>query len=133
MPLTTPEVVRLHGLGEGLFDRLAAFLRPMLSAATDVPRPDRFEARFYAEDTNLDMLCCLLDELPDGVTEIMSHPGLPDVQLATTSSYVRFRGQELEALTSPRARERAVVASVALISFAGLGPGQRAGAGAAGG
>jgi predicted glycoside hydrolase/deacetylase ChbG (UPF0249 family) len=107
MPLTTPEIARLHGFGEGVVDNVAAFLAPMLTAASDVPHPDHFEAGFYGETATLDSLCSILDALPEGVTEVMSHPGLPDEALTATSSYNRQRGQELEALTSAAARTKA--------------------------
>jgi len=96
------------------------FLRPMLLASTDVPRPDRFETRFYDERATLAMLHEIIDTLPEGVTEIMCHPGLPDEQLAAVSGYNRQRAAELAALTDPGLREHLRAAGVELTSFSEL-------------
>jgi len=96
------------------------FLRPMLLASTDVPRPDRFETRFYDEHATLAMLREIIDTLPDGVTEIMCHPGLPDEHLAAVSGYNRQRAAELAALTDPSLREHLRTARVKLMSFKAL-------------
>jgi predicted glycoside hydrolase/deacetylase ChbG (UPF0249 family) len=96
------------------------FLRPMLLASTDVPRPDRFEIRFYDERATLAMLHEIIDTLPEGVTEIMCHPGLSDEQLAAVSGYNRQRAAELAALTDPGLREHLRAAGVELTSFSEL-------------
>jgi len=96
------------------------FLRPMLLAATDVPRPDCFETRFYDEGATLAMLHNIIDSLPDGVTEIMCHPGLPDEHLAAVSSYNRQRAAELAALTDPGLRDHLRSAGIELISYSAL-------------
>jgi len=96
------------------------FLHPMLLASTDVLRPDRFEARFYDERATSAMLEEIIAGLPHAVTEIMSHPGLPDETLAAITGYNRQRAQELAVLTAPGLRERVRTAGVELISFAGL-------------
>ena len=93
------------------------FLRPMLLASTDVPRPDRFETRFYDEHATLAMLHGIVDTLPEGVTELMCHPGFADEQLAAISGYNRQRAAELAALTDPGLREHLRAAGVELISF----------------
>ncbi len=96
------------------------FLRPMLLASTDVSRPDRFETRFYDEHATLAMLHEIIDTLPEGVTEIMCHPGFADEQLAAVSGYNRQRAAELAALTDPSLRDHLHAARVERISFSGL-------------
>jgi len=96
------------------------FLRPMLLASTDVRCPDYFEARFYDEQATAAMLDQILANLPEGVTEIMSHPGLADESLAAITSYNRQRAAELQVLTAPGLRERVKAAGIELISFAGI-------------
>ena len=96
------------------------FLRPMLLASTDVPRPDRFETRFYDEHATLAMLREIIDTLPEGVTELMCHPGFADEHLAAVSGYNRQRAAELAALTDPGLREHLRAAGVQLVSFGAL-------------
>ena len=45
-----------------------------------------------------------LETLPDGVTELMVHPGHPDDELARLTGYVAGRERELAALVSPQSR-----------------------------
>jgi predicted glycoside hydrolase/deacetylase ChbG (UPF0249 family) len=96
------------------------FLRPMLLASTDVVRPDRFETRFYDEHATLATLHEIIDTLPEGVTEIMCHPGLPDEQLAAVSGYNRQRAAELAALADSSLKEHLRTAGVQLVSFGAL-------------
>jgi predicted glycoside hydrolase/deacetylase ChbG (UPF0249 family) len=51
----------------------------------------------------LDHLIKLLEKLPNGVSEIMCHPGYSDDSLEQTSGYNRIREQELAALTDQSA------------------------------
>ncbi len=97
------------------------FLLPMLLASTGVPRPDRFETRFYDKGATLATLHAIIDTLPEGVTEIMCHPGLPDEHLAAISGYNRQRAAELAALTDPGLHDHLRRAGVELISFGALG------------
>jgi hypothetical protein len=96
------------------------FLRPMLLAATDVRRPDHFEAAFYDDNANASTLDQILAHLPEGVTEIMTHPGLADEKLVKLTSYSHQRARELEVLTAPGVREKVKALGIELISFAGL-------------
>ena len=65
-------------------------------------------------------LLALLDELPDGATEIMMHPGYDDVVLALQDTYRREREREVAALCSPAVKERLARGDIQLVSFAGL-------------
>ncbi len=68
-----------------------------------IPHPDYFYASFFGNNAVLDHLIRLLEELPDGVSEIMCHPGYSDESLEQTSGYNRIREQELAALTDQSA------------------------------
>jgi predicted glycoside hydrolase/deacetylase ChbG (UPF0249 family) len=82
-----------------------------------VRRPDYFEPRFYGEHATLETLLTIIEELPEGVTEIMCHPGLADESLAALTGYNTGRAAELAALTDPRVRARLDAAGIQLVSF----------------
>lgn len=65
-------------------------------------------------------LLALIDHLPDGITELMLHPGYDDAVLAALDSYRHQREREIAALTSPAVRERLRRPDVKLVSFAEL-------------
>jgi len=69
----------------------------------DIPHPDYFYASFFGKYAVLDHLIKLLDKLPNGLSEIMCHPGYSDDSLEQTSGYNRIREQELAALTDQSA------------------------------
>jgi len=50
-------------------------------------------------------LLTTLTQLPDGLTELMTHPGHPDAELAQLTVFAEGRDQELAALTAPSVRE----------------------------
>lgn len=97
-----------------------SFLADGLASAPDVPHPDYFEARFYGAGATVETLLAILDHLPEGVTEVMSHPALPDASLATLTSYNTQRALELQALTDERVLARAAELGLALRSFTAL-------------
>ncbi len=68
-----------------------------------IPHPDYFYASFFGPNAVLDHLIELLEELPNGVSEMMCHPGYSDESLEQTSGYNRIREQELAALTDQSA------------------------------
>lgn len=96
-----------------------AFIAPLL-AASGVRRPNRFEPRFYGAQATVGTLLTFLDQLPDGVTELMCHPGLPDPGMAAVSSYNTQRAAELAVLTNLRVRTRVRERGIELISFGAL-------------
>jgi predicted glycoside hydrolase/deacetylase ChbG (UPF0249 family) len=63
--------------------------------------PDRFLAGFFGTGANLKQLHIMLHELPEGVSEIMCHPGFVDETLREVSGYWEERKVELDALTHP--------------------------------
>jgi len=102
-----------------LVELVPAFILPLL-AASGVRRPNRFEARFYGKQATAEVLYNILSQLPDGVTELMCHPGLPDPGLVGLSSYNAQRAAELAALTDSGVRAFAQRLGVELISFQSL-------------
>lgn len=62
----------------------------------------------------------LIDDLPEGITELMLHPGYDDAVLAAQDPYRHQRQREIAALTSPAVRERLRRGDVRLASFAEL-------------
>ncbi len=61
---------------------------------------DNFYASFFGESASLKHALDLLSNLPDGVSELMCHPGYSDDELQSTSGYHETRDLEREILTS---------------------------------
>jgi predicted glycoside hydrolase/deacetylase ChbG (UPF0249 family) len=79
--------------------------------------PDRFISTFFGRDAvTLDYLLALLDTLPDGISELMCHPGFDDPALAS-SSYRAEREIELAVLTHPAVRQRVEELRIELVTF----------------
>ncbi len=97
-----------------------AALLAALAAAPAVRHPDHFEPRFFGEHATEATLRSILAELPEGVTELMCHPGQVDPALEALSSYSRFRPLELAALATPGLRAAAEARGVRLIHFGDL-------------
>jgi len=100
------------------------FLREMarqdiaLVKARGIPHPDHFVHSFYGEDAvALDNLLDILAGLPEGVSELMTHPGLPDEELLTKSAYGPERERELELLCHPRVKQRIGELGIELVTF----------------
>jgi predicted glycoside hydrolase/deacetylase ChbG (UPF0249 family) len=89
-------------------------------AASDVPHPDFFETRFYGAGATIETLLEILDHLPEGLTEVMCHPGLPDAGLAALTRYNAERALELRVLTDERVLARVDALGIALRSFHAL-------------
>ena len=111
-----------------IFDDLPAELRDrskqevskILIDAIDVPKPDHFIADFYDEDVSEETLFRIIDNLPEGVSELMTHPGYHDSDLTDFSIYNQPRLRELDLLTSAAVRERLKANQIELISFGKL-------------
>ena len=79
---------------------------------------DRFRGiALQNEPAFLVRLLALLDRLEPGTTELMVHPGRPDVALAAWDGYVAPRAVELAALTASAVRERLRRGDVCLTHF----------------
>jgi predicted glycoside hydrolase/deacetylase ChbG (UPF0249 family) len=92
-------------------------LRKLLA---DSPAPfwtDCFEARFYDEGVTLENLRTLLINLPEGVTELMSHPAHND---NIQQSYAAQREVELALLTDPSLPPLLQEQAIELITFGDL-------------
>jgi predicted glycoside hydrolase/deacetylase ChbG (UPF0249 family) len=79
--------------------------------------PSNFVTDFYDEGATLDNLLNVLKTLPEGVTEIMSHPGYVDEEILRESSYNRQRERELAVLTDPQARAALDANGIKLATF----------------
>jgi predicted glycoside hydrolase/deacetylase ChbG (UPF0249 family) len=72
--------------------------------ASGVVSSDGLRVDFFGADANQKLLLGLLKNLPEGVTELMVHPGLVDDDLLSSSGYAHERQVELEVLTSQATR-----------------------------
>lgn len=90
-------------------------------AEKPVRAPDHFVPSFYADNVSVDYLLRVLDWLPDGVSELMTHPGYSDETLTHESGYNTKREEEIAALTDPRVRQRIAERGIELTTFASLG------------
>lgn len=92
-----------------------------LVRGSGVSHPDHFVGGFFgAEALTMERLLRILEELPAGVTELMTHPGLADEQLRRESGYAEERERELELLCHPRVREKVNELGIELVNFSVL-------------
>lgn len=61
---------------------------------------DSFSGDFYGNNVGIDLLKRIIQNAPNGITEIMTHPAFLDDDLNLLSSYNKQRETELEILTS---------------------------------
>jgi predicted glycoside hydrolase/deacetylase ChbG (UPF0249 family) len=89
-----------------------------LVQARGIPHPDHFIRSFYGEETlTLGSLLGIIEGLPEGISELMTHPGLPDEKLLARSTYAKERERELELLCHPRVKERIGELGIELVNF----------------
>jgi len=89
--------------------------------AGEVPRwPDHFESGFYDRTATLGDLLLILANLPEGITELMCHPGYADDLLTFRNDYTVKREAELAALTHTSVREMIRAEGIALVRFGDL-------------
>jgi len=88
-----------------------------LARRFNVPAPDSFAGGFYDENVTLEFLLSILCSLPNGVTELMSHPALDGETLKEISSYNIQRERELNLLIHPQVMEAVKANQIELISF----------------
>jgi predicted glycoside hydrolase/deacetylase ChbG (UPF0249 family) len=86
--------------------------------ASGVPSSDGLRVDFHGEDANQELLLSLLKGLPDGVTELMTHPAHVDADLAASSGYAQEREAELRVLTSPATRHAIEAGGIRLTRYA---------------
>ena len=93
---------------------------PDLIQEFDPPRPDRFVVDFYDQRATHEELLNIVNNLPDGTTEIMCHPGYTSETFAKESVYNAQRDRELEILTDSTIKEAIQANGIQLITFASL-------------
>jgi predicted glycoside hydrolase/deacetylase ChbG (UPF0249 family) len=91
-----------------------------LVQAKGIPHPDHFVQSFSGEALTLENLLGILEELPEGVSELMTHPGLVDEKLLAKSTYAIERERELALLCHPRVEERIGELGIELVNFSVL-------------
>jgi chitin disaccharide deacetylase len=85
-----------------------------------VPTADRLYLSFYDKTATLKNLQWILSDLPEGTSEIMSHPGLADDELRNISDYAEERGYELSLLTESSLPALLTEMGIQLTSYAQL-------------
>jgi predicted glycoside hydrolase/deacetylase ChbG (UPF0249 family) len=83
-------------------ESVAAFLQHNAQALirrASIPTADQLYLSFYGKTATQKHLSWILGGLPDGVSEIMCHPGMSDGELRAVSDYAEERGYELDILT----------------------------------
>jgi predicted glycoside hydrolase/deacetylase ChbG (UPF0249 family) len=88
-----------------------------LLAKHSVRRPERMIDAFYNETATYETMTHILDTLPEGISEVMSHPGFIDDALRASDSYTDPRLRELEILTSDRIKALIKSYQIELITF----------------
>jgi len=106
-----------HGLPPDLLREIARHDIGLVQAK-GIPHPDRFVRSFYGEEAlTLETLLGILEGLPEGISELMTHPGLADEKLLAKSTYAKERERELELLCHPRAKETISELGIKLVTF----------------
>lgn len=83
--------------------------------------PESLVRSFFGEEAlTVTHLLHILDSLPDGTTELMTHPGLADEMLRQQSSYSIQREKELALLCNPTIKQHVAELNIRLITFANL-------------
>ena len=83
-------------------------------------RPDVFFVNFYDENATKEYLLELINNVPEGTSEIMCHPGYVDADFGRESVYNLQREKELKILTDPDIKAAIQNNNIELITFADL-------------
>lgn len=75
---------------------------------------------FYGQAVSMANLAAILSTIPEGVSELMCHPGYADSELIEGSSYNTAREQELQVLTSPETKAAVEINRIILGRFSDL-------------
>jgi predicted glycoside hydrolase/deacetylase ChbG (UPF0249 family) len=81
---------------------------------------NRLYLSFYDKTATLKNLQWILNDLPEGTSEIMSHPGMADDELRKVSDYAEERGYELSLLTESSLPALLAEMGIRLSSYAQL-------------
>jgi len=112
--------VRALALREGLPVRNAGGGMGGILKRAGLRTSDAFEERFFDEGVTVAHLVQIIENLPEGSTELMCHPAHADAELAASSSYAAVRVLELAALCEPSVKSALARADVRLINFSDL-------------
>ena len=82
--------------------------------------PDAFIADFYDEGATIESLLKIIANMPDGVNELMCHPGHVDDAFAKESIYNFQRERELKILTDPGIEAAIASNGIELIGFSNI-------------
>ena len=93
---------------------------PSLIKEFNPRHPDVFIVDFYDKQATQEILLGIINNVEDGSTEIMCHPGYVDDAFAKESSYNSQRETELKILTDPATKQAIQARSIELITFANL-------------
>jgi predicted glycoside hydrolase/deacetylase ChbG (UPF0249 family) len=101
-----------HDLVRGMIVSNSALLQ-----ARRLAHPDHFISTFFGQEAiTLDHLMRLLETLPEGISELMCHPGYVDSDLAS-STYRQERETELLLLTHPAVQKQVADLGIELVTF----------------
>jgi chitin disaccharide deacetylase len=89
-------------------------------AARAIKSTDHFVAAFFDKTVSVPFLMEILASLPQGSSELMTHPGLLDDQLRAESRYSLQREDELAVLTNSQVIEYLDTLDIKLCTFADL-------------
>jgi hypothetical protein len=110
-------------IGDARWSTIETLIRAdweLLGIHTAVRSTDRCWLNFHKDGVSLDSLLKMLDNLPGGTTELMTHPGLADEKLKTASTYNVQREKELAILIDPQVKARIQELGIELITYKGL-------------
>ena len=83
-------------------------------------RPEVFLSKFYDDGATLEVLFDIINNLGDGTSELMCHPGHVDEAFAKKSVYNFQRARELKILTDPSVKQAIQANGIELINFSQL-------------
>lgn len=83
-------------------------------------RPDHFIVEFYDQQATPAVLINLINQLGEGVSELMCHPGFVPDAFVNESAYNKLRQRELGILIDPAIRNAIEEQGIQLINFAQL-------------
>jgi len=112
-----------HGFGvrvEKFILETLAHSRKRYLNRMDMRHPGRLYGLAETGSLGGDTVEDVIRSLPDGVSELMCHPGMPDDRLAAATGWGYGWGRELDAVTLPGLRELAAKCEVELTNYANL-------------
>ena len=93
---------------------------PELMKEFNLRKPDTFIVNFYDEGATREHLLNILNNMSDGTSELMCHPGYVDDAFAKESVYNFQRERELKILTDATIKQAIETKGIELITFAEL-------------